>query len=145
MKKLFSILLFSVLPFLVFSQTQKDYEQVMGEEIKFYNNKQVDSLNTLGPFDFLWDSKSLNFCLNDFGHIKSFKFMEIDLTNLDSRKKPYAYFAAVSEKYFWGSKTNALGISIDSNNKLSGIRFLYKSEHTDSMLKKYHFDNENED
>ena len=139
MKKLFSILLCSILPFLVFSQTQKDYELVMGKEVKFYNHKQVDSLNMLGPFTYLWDEDEIDFCMGQFGQIQSFKFMEMDPINVDSHKRPFAYFMAVSTKEWHGSKTNAMGISLDDNNKISGIRFLYQTDHTDSVLKKYHY------
>ena len=56
-----------------------------------------------------------------------------------NHKVPFAYFAAVSEKAFCGNKTNAMGISLDSNDHIFGIRFLYKSEHTDSILSKHHY------
>lgn len=112
-----------LLPFTGFSQTEKDYQDVMAKMIRFYNSGQIDSLNTLVDQDFSeWDHEVENRLKASFGKIEWYKFMLIDSTDLDTYSRPMAYFVARSEKVHWGSKINAMALSLTTDKKISGTR-----------------------
>lgn len=121
-----------------FSQSKDDYNAVVGKFINYYNNGQLDSINSILSY-YKWDEESLKLIKNLYGKIKSFQYMVIDSTDLDRDLKPSTYFAGECSKEWLGRKTHAMCFWVSEENKITTMRFMTQSEHTDSMLNKYFY------
>jgi hypothetical protein len=122
-----------------FSQTLSDYNKVMKELVNAYNEEDVGKLNSLGRYNFSADGMA--YLKEHFGKITHCEFMIVDSTDVDVHGRVTAYFAAVTEKQWYGSNVNALAFALTDDNKISSYRFMTKSEHSDSMLQKYYHKN----
>ena len=74
-------LLFFFIPFIAFAQTKADYQKVMGQFVKFYNNKQGDEIVNLFEAKYrndirhMWTPKEMEKLQGQYGQIKSFKYI----------------------------------------------------------------------
>ena len=127
------LLLFFLLPIVAVAQSTTDYENVMSKFQKFYNEGRGDSINAM--FGHVWDQfKTSNpmwtnennaSLLEEFGILKSFKFIGID--ELDPNKV-YVFETIFSKA---GAKTTSL--TLDKNYALGTFRFITSSESIDEL------------
>ena len=137
MKTQLLILVLFVLPILAFSQTQSDYEHVVGKFMKFYNNKQPDSINNLfadlnGKKFTSWNKKGNDELMSHYGKMKSYKYIDFNKEVYDNgQEEVLAYFKVVFDR-----SKHFMSISLDKQNKLGTFRFKTTDPHIDSLVKK---------
>jgi hypothetical protein len=134
--KFIAILTF-LLPIAAAGQTLTDYEHAMEKFKKFYNAGHGDSINAM--FGHAWDqAKTRNplwtneedaSFLEEFGTLKSFKFIGID--TLDPNKV-YVFETSFSKG---GTKTTSL--TLDKDYGLDTFRFITSSDGIAELLKNY--------
>ena len=124
-------LLTFLLPITVFAQSKADYEQVMEKFQRFYNAGQGDSIDAMfapHPGKQMWNYESNADALKQFGTLKSFKFIGIDKTDIDTVRVFQTFFSKA------GTKTTSL--TLHENNRLGTFRFMTTSEGINDLLKK---------
>lgn len=139
MKNILAALCLLIQPCIAFSQTQKDYENVVGKFMKFYNLNKPDSIINLYSDSWgetkkkLWDVKKTNDLTERYGRMKSYKYLELyrDGTG-DGGGDGLAFFKVVFTK-----STHVMGITLDKQNYLLTFRFKTSSPHIDSLLERY--------
>lgn len=137
MKNLFSCLLFLVQPIIGFSQTKSDYEHVVGQFMKFYNQNQPDSIISLYSDSWgemkktLWSKTKNNKTTGKYGKMKSYKYLELyKPTDGDGGGDGLAFFKVVFTK-----SIHIMGITLNKQNQLETFRFKTSDPHIDSLLK----------
>ena len=133
--KIFALVIF-LLPLAVVGQSKTDYENAMAKFQKFYNAGLGDSINAMfgyRPDDFkptkpLWTNEANASALEEFGTLKSFKYIGID--------KSDTYDVYVFETIFnkVGAKTTSL--TLNKNYSLGTFRFITTSEGINELLRK---------
>jgi hypothetical protein len=134
--KLFALFAF-LLPLTVAGQTTNDYEHAMEKFQKFYNAGRGDSINAMFGHSWdemktrnpLWTNDDIASRLEEFGTLKSFKFIGID--TLDPNKV-YVFQTFFSKG---GAKTTSL--TLDKDYYFDTFRFMTTSDGITQLLKKY--------
>lgn len=132
--KIYAFLLFA-LPFSVAGQTKNYHEQAMQKFQKFYNAGQGDSINAMFKHEWdqtkasepMWTNKSATDALNEFGSLKSIKFIGID--TLDPQK------VYVFQTFFSKAGRKTTSFTLDKDNNLRTFRFITTSEGISQLLK----------
>jgi len=123
---------FFLIPIALAAQTKSDYAHSMARFQRFYNAGQGDSICAMfeRPTDaaFLWGNEKAASALDEFGALRSFKFIGIDTLDPD---KVYVFKTLFAKA---GTKTTSL--TLTSNNNLSTFRFITSSEGITQLLKK---------
>ena len=126
-----------LLPITVFAQTKSDYQNAMANFQRFYNAGQGDSLYTIFHVDNPswgnaiksgWSNERTTELLKQFGTLKSFKYIGVDKTDVDTVRVFQTFFSKA------GAKTTSLTLYKDS--KLGTFRFMTTSDGIDDLLKK---------
>ena len=130
------LLLFLLLPFVGYTQTQTDHEHAMSRFMKFYNNKQGDSIVNLWPSDApyigsikrSWNKEVVESLHTKYGKLLSYEYVGIDTEDSNPG------LAVFKTKYsVVGEKTTSL--SLDEKKYLSTFRFITSSDGIDKLLK----------
>jgi hypothetical protein len=134
MKYLVFILFF--LPCACWAQTQADYEHVMARFVKYYNNKQGDSIIRMwsaGERDEwtneAWGNKSLASMHKEYGKILSCKYIGIDTEDPNPGLAVFKTDLSVI-----GVK--AISLTLEKGNYLGTFRFITSSDGINKLLKK---------
>lgn len=116
------------------AQSQKDYEEIMGKFVNYYNNGDVDGICTLFPVDtgayscfWKWAAERReegNSHLDEYGRITSYKYLGVDPS-----EDELAVFKMVI-----GGEIKAMSFTLDRNNIFGTCRFITSSESIDKML-----------
>lgn len=130
-------LLCFLLPCFGFAQTQKDYEQTMASFVKYYNNKQGDSIARMWQPDpeqdawskKVWSSESIADMHKEYGKILSSKYIGIDTEDPNPGLAVFKTQFSVA-----GSKTTSL--TLEEGKYLGTFRFITSSPGIDKLLKK---------
>ena len=118
-----------IVPVVAFSQTEKDYKQVMDKFVEFYNNDQHDSICTLFPADqCIWRNANPEEIKKKYGNIISCKYLGI------AKKDPE--HVTIFKVVFKNMKTKAMSFTLDKENKFGTFRFDTSSDEIKKMLKK---------
>jgi hypothetical protein len=134
MKNLLLILLLS--PCLALAQTQPAHEHAMSRFMKFYNNKQCDSIVNMWPADApyigsikrSWNKEVVESLHTKYGKLLSYEYVGIDTEDSNPG------LAVFKTKYsVVGEKTTSL--SLDDKNYLSTFRLITSSDGIDKLLK----------
>jgi hypothetical protein len=127
--KLFAFFFFLV-PLAVVGQTKLDYEHAMAKFQTFYNAGQGDSVSAMFGYkeDYVWTNKNNALRLEEFGTLKSFKFIGIDTADPN---KVWVFKTTFSKG---GVKTTSL--TLDKNKHLDTFRFITESDGITELLKK---------
>jgi len=134
--KFFALLAF-LLPLTVVGQTTNDYEHAMEKFQRLYNAGHGDSINAMFGHSWdemktrnpLWTNDDIASRLEEFGTLKSFKFIGID--TLDPNKV-YVFQTFFSKG---GEKTTSL--TLDKDYHFDTFRFITRSDGITELLKKY--------
>jgi hypothetical protein len=134
MKKMLILLVFA--PLFGFSQSQKEYEKVMGRFVSYYNAMQGDSIKAMWPYekdmarwlDQAWSEKSLKEYYSEYGKIQSFGFLGID-------KEDENPGLAVFKTKFSVAGGKTLSFTLDSSGYFGTFRFVTSSPGIDKLLK----------
>ncbi len=132
--KLFVLVIF-LLPIAVSAQSKTDYENTMSRFQKFYNLGHGDSINAMFghvPEEMksrpLWTNDENAALLNEYGTLKSFKFIGIDKADPD---KVYVFKTVFSKA---GEKTTSLTLYKDY--AVGTFRFITTSESINNLIRK---------
>ena len=138
MKFLLAILIF--LPVTTIAQSQADFEKVMGNFVRFYNQDQTDSICSLFPTEvngkarecfWRWAAEkrpdSLS-SLKKYGRITSYKYLGVDVTDAE----PVHVFEIMFSKA--GKKAHSF--TLDKAHKYGTFRFITSSDEIEKMLRK---------
>ncbi len=112
-----------------YAQKKADYDNVVGKFMKFYNNDQPDSICDLFAISWgearetLWTAEKLKKIKDEFGMMKSYKYM-------DSKPGGLLLYKVVFEK-----STHAMGLSLDKKSKLLTFRFKTTSDSIEELLR----------
>jgi hypothetical protein len=112
------------------AQTKADYETAIVKFMQFYNGNQPDSICNLYADSWgkakttLWTPEKIKATKDDFGLMKSYKYMEGTPGGL-------LLYKVVFEK-----STHAMGLSLDKNSKLLTFRFKTTSDAIEKLLQK---------
>ena len=134
MKNLIFIFLTLIQPFIVFSQTKKDAEHVMGNFMKFYNAGQDDSIYSLfsahdrKAISPERNAESMKWFRDSLGSMKSYEYLGIDKE--DQNPDLYVFITYWSKG---GKKTSSF--TIDKDNKFETFRLWTSSGGIDKLLK----------
>lgn len=132
-----SVLLVFLLPISVVAQTKTDYQHAMAKFQQFYNAGQGDSICTMFRFDnpsmqrgikSMWSNERTAEALKKFGVLKSFKYIGVDQTDVDTVRVFQTFFSKA------GAKTTSL--TLQKDDKLGTFRFMTTSDGIDDLLKK---------
>src|SRR5437868_12671540 len=91
-----------LLPITVVAQTKTDYHQVMAKFQRFYNAGQGDSICTLFHRDntttekgikCMWSKEGAADALKRYGILKSFKYIGVDQTDVDTVRVFQTFFS----------------------------------------------------
>jgi hypothetical protein len=110
------------------AQRKTDYENVVDKFMKFYNNNQPDSICDLYADSWgdarktLWTAEKLKKIKDEFGTMKSYKYM-------DGKPGDLLLYKVVFEK-----STHAMGLSLDKKSKLLTFRFKTTSDSIEKLL-----------
>jgi len=134
--KFFAIVSF-LLPMAVAGQSKTDYENIMAKFQNFYNSGKGDSINAMFAHRqndikssrALWTNDGIVSLLEEFGILKSFKYIGID--NSDSNK--VHVFETIFSKA--GAKTTSLTLYNDYS--IGTLRFITTSESINELLRKF--------
>jgi hypothetical protein len=134
----FLVSLLFILPIAATGQTVTDYKNTMEKIQKFYNAGLGDSINAMHKHDpdqikekmveSFWSNKKVATYLDEFGALKSFKFIGID--TLDP-EKVYVFQTFYSKA---GQRTTSL--TIDKDHNLGTFRFITTSDGITALLNK---------
>ncbi len=133
MKK-YILALFCLMPVITFSQTQKDYEDVMNKFKQYYNKNQVDSICYQYSDIWadqkmkLWTKASIKENKSRYGTINSVKYAGID--SVSDNNKVALFVTKTTKKKF------ITGVVLDNKNKIETFRFHTSSPYIDSVLSK---------
>jgi len=127
--KSFAFLLF-LFPLAVAGQTKSDYEYAMAKFQRFYNAGQGDSISAMfcDQENYVWTNKNNTLRLEEFGTLKSFKFIGIDTT--DPNK------VWVFKSFFSNGGMKTTSLTLDKNKHLDTFRFITESDGITELLKK---------
>jgi hypothetical protein len=133
--KVFALVII-LLPLAVVGQSKTDYENTMAKFQKFYNAGLGDSINCMfgyRPDDFkptkpIWTNESNASALEEFGSLKSFKYIGID--------KSDTYDVYVFETIFNKVGTKTTSLTLNKNFSLGTFRFITTSEGINELLRK---------
>lgn len=129
MKKLLFIL-FCFGLFQSYSQKQADYENVLGKFLIYYNAVQADSICEQFADSWgkqkktLWTNEEIKELHQEFGTMKSYKFMAVEPGG------------AMLFKGEFTKSAHAIGMVLDKKKKLKTFRFKTTSDYIDSLLLK---------
>lgn len=134
MKTLLFIALLA-LPCLAQAQTLNDYQHAMDKFVKYYNNKEGDSILQMWPaktaatagLQHMWNSQSLGLAHAEYGKITAFKFLGVDMDDPNNVKVFTTHFSIA------GDKTTSL--TLDADRKLGTFRFITTSDGIDKLQK----------
>lgn len=132
--KLLAILVL-LTPLAMAGQTADSYQQTMEKFKKFFNAGQGDSINAMFGHHWdemkstkaLWTNARAEELLNEYGKLKSFKFVGVDK---EDPNKVYVFQTVFSKK-----KDNITSITLDPDNKLSVFRLTTSSDEITRLLK----------
>ena len=135
MKILFCFVFF--LPIVVTAQTKSDYQHAMAKFQRFYNAGQGDSLYPIFHIEnsswgegvkSMWSNERIAELLKQFGTLKSFRYIGVDQTDVDTVRVFQTFFSKA------GAKTTSM--TLHQDNKLGTFRFMTTSDGIDELLKK---------
>jgi hypothetical protein len=135
MKVLFCIAF--LLPITVIAQTKSDYEHAMANFQRFYNAGQGDSICAMFHIDnpsmekgieSLWSNERTAEALQQSGMLKSFKYIGVDQTDVDTVRVFQTLFSIA------GAKTTSL--TLHKDYKLGTFRLMTISDGIKDLLKK---------
>ena len=132
MKQLLIILSFALMTIIAGAQTKADYQKMMTRFVKFYNNKQGDSVVKLWQFkdrkniERLWSSEEMNKLHEKYGKITSFKYLKAG-----TGKNEGVGFTTIFRKL----EPNGSTMQLDNKNFISSF-ILINSEPKDKSVKK---------
>jgi hypothetical protein len=134
--KLLALLTF-LLPVTLLGQSQTDYENAMAKFQKFYNVGLGDSLSAMFGYEPneprppkpLWTNESNASALEEFGTLKSFKFIGVD------KSDTYDVYVFITNFSKGGEQTTSLTLNRDKS--LGTFRFITSSVGIDDLVKKY--------
>lgn len=131
MKKLLLVFLFA--PIVAFCQSQKDYERTFARFVKFYNEKQADSIAHMwlgeDGSESMWNSELVAELHNNYGKLQSYSYLGIDK---EDPNPGLAVFKTKFSKAGW--KTTSF--TIESDGSLGTFRFITSSDGIDKLLAK---------
>lgn len=131
-KLLFIVLVFP--PAFAFSQTKADAERVMGRFMKFYNDRQNDSIYYMfsvgdrKSFSKERNAASMKWYDDDFGKMLSFEYLGIDSDDA-------AHVTVFKTNWSKGGKKTS-SFTLDKENKFLTFRLGTSSPGIDKLLKK---------
>ena len=126
-----------LLPITAIAQTKSDYQHAMANFQRFYNAGQGDSIYTIFHIDnpswgmgikSMWSNERTAEALKQFGTLKSFKYIGVDQTDVDTVRVFQTFFSKA------GAKTTSL--TLHKDYKLGTFRFMTTSDGIDDLLKK---------
>ena len=132
MRTLIVFVSLAMLPIIAGAQTKADYQQKMAKFVKFYNNKQGDSIVNLwqvkdrSSITDLWKPEAINKLHNAYGTISSFKFVK-----MVAGDAPGAEFQTIFSKL----EPNGTGMLLDNKKYISTFVLITK-EPIDKKTKK---------
>jgi hypothetical protein len=134
--KLLALLIF-LLPITLFCQSQTDYENAMRKFQTFYNTGLGDSINAMFGYEPngprppkpLWTNQSNASALEEFGKLKSFKFIGVD------KSDTYDVHVFITNFSKAGEQTTSMTLHKDKS--LGTFRFITSSTGINDLLKKY--------
>jgi len=116
------------------SRTTADYEEVMGNFKKFYNNQQTDSIVNMfeSPEQTKdWFTKDmLDGLVKDYGKMVSYKYLTL------TEVYPDEDYGVAIFKIEYDRSIVTMGISLNKNNKMGTFRFSTSSPYIDKQLAK---------
>lgn len=124
-----------LLPITAIAQTKRDYQHAMVNFQRFYNAGQGDSICTLFHLDnptmekgikSMWSNEGTTDALKQFGILKSFKYIGVDQTDIDTVRVFQTFFSKA------GAKTTSM--TLHQDNKLGTFRFITTSDGIDDLL-----------
>lgn len=125
-----------LLPIIAIAQTKSDYQYAMANFQRFYNAGQGDSIRAMFPPDIqsemaktpMWSKENTAAMLKKYGTLKSFKYIGVDQTDVDTVRVFQTFFSKA------GAKTTSM--TLHQDNKLGTFRFITTSDGIDDLLKK---------
>ena len=129
------LFIFLIVPSMGVSQTQTDHEHAMSRFMKFYNNKQGDSIINMWPSDApyigsikrSWNKEVVESLHEKYGKLLSYEY--VGIASEDSNPG----LAVFKTKYsIVGEKTTSL--NLDEKKHLSTFRFITTSDGIDKLL-----------
>lgn len=124
-----------LLPIIATAQTKSDYQQAMAKFQRFYNAGQGDSICTMFHLDnpltqlkFMWSNEKTAEALKQFGTLKSFKYIGVDKTDVDTVRVFQTFFSKAGEK--------TTSLTLHKDYRLGNFRFITTSDGIDELLKK---------
>lgn len=124
-----------LLPITVIAQKKSDYRHAMANFQRFYNSGQGDSICAMFHLDYpsigvkaLWSNERTAEALKQFGTLKSFVYIGVDQTDVDTVRVFQTFFSKA------GAKTTSL--TLHKDHKLGTFRFITTSDGIDDLLKK---------
>jgi hypothetical protein len=141
MKMLLAML--CLFPFTAFAQTKADYDQTFARFMKYYNSNQTDSICTLFPIS----TRAEEMCfwkmvnaesssLEEYGSIKSFKYLGIDKTDAESvRVFKVDYSKAGTKAMSFTLEPSTAATVLNKTYVFGTFRFITSSDAIEAMLR----------
>ena len=132
MRALIVFLMLAMLPLIACAQSKADYQRVMGKFVKFYNNKQGDSIVHLWQLKdrksiaYLWKPEEMNKLHETYGKIKSFKYAKA----MTGEAKGVEF-----QTIFSNIEPNASGMVLDDKNYIYTFVLIIKEPKAKSAKK----------
>ncbi len=125
-------MIFFCSPIIAVAQSRADYEQAIGQVMKFYNANQSDSLCRLlergkEPTHYcIWDTDDLNRTKNNFGNITSIRYLFKDTLSFH---KGVTLIKVKADK-----RTFIIGCILDKQKRFEKFEWNMGSVYRDSLI-----------
>lgn len=124
------------------AQSKHDFEHIMSKFMKFYNNGQKDSLQSLlstkidrSERNMFNKPELLQEMKKETGVLRSYKYILTDSSDVDANGRLMSLFIINCSKKVNNQKAFAFNISLDQDNKIYNWRFITTSHRNDSLIK----------